>query len=103
ELNRYAQYHNISSIDSALFSRLLHEELATKNNAAVQRKSEVIKLAQDDEFGSVAQEMLDKIMIQASKKVIEKSEDYVRHNKTGENKNTMSKEERVLLKKLKKL
>ena len=102
ELNRYAQYHNISSIDSALFSRLLHEELAAKNGVAVQKKSEVVKLVQDDEFGSAAQEMLDKLMMQASKKVIEKSEDYARHNK-AENKNAMSKEERVLLKKLKKL
>lgn len=102
ELNRHAQYHTISSIDSALFSRLLHEDLATKNNSAVQKKSEVVKLVQDDEFGTAAQEMLDKIMTQASKKIIEKSEDYVQHNKV-ENKNAMSKEERILLKKLKKL
>ena len=102
DLNRYAQYHTISSIDSALFSQLLHEELAAKNSAAVQRKSEVVKLVQDDEFCSAAQEMLDKLMMQASKKIIEKSEDYVQHNK-AQNKNTMSKEERILLKKLKKL
>lgn len=102
ELNRYAQHHSISSIDSALFSGLLHEELATKNSAAGQKKSEVVKLVQDDEFRASAQEMLDKLMLQASKKIIEKSEDFVQQRKI-ENKKAVSKEERILLKKLKKL
>lgn len=104
ELNRYAQHHKIPSIDSATFSRLLREDLTTKKSAGAPQKNEAVKLAQDNEFGAVAQEMLDKLMMEASKRVTEKSEDFAELRDKGDmKKNKMSKEERALLEKLKKL
>jgi predicted RNA-binding protein with PIN domain len=103
ELNRRAQYHNIPSIDSGTFARLMWEELTASKRVGVARHNKVVKLAQDNEFGGAAQEMLDKLMTEASKQVAQKSEDFILRNKPGEKKKQVSKEERVLLEKLKKL
>ncbi len=101
ELNRYAQHHNIPSIDSSTFSQLLHQELKTKKTVSSQQQDHVVKLTQDREFSSSAQDMLDKLMIEASKHVSEKSEDFVQNR--SQKKDEFTKQERVLLQKLKKL
>ncbi len=101
ELNRYAQHHNIPSIDSSTFAQLLHEELMTKKSSFIKRPDKVVKLNQDKEFSGSAQDVLDKLMIEASKNVSEKSEDFARDRAVK--KDQLTKEERMLLQKLKKL
>ena len=100
ELNRYAQQRNIPSIDSATFAQLLYESSTTKKSFNTQQH-EITKLVQDKEFGADAQEMLDRLMTQASRNVSEKSEDLVSERTTK--KDHLTKEERILLQKLKKL
>jgi len=101
ELNRYAEHHTIPSIDSSTFSQLLHEELAVPKNSSTKSPDKIVKLAQDKEFGNNAQEMLDKLMTQASKNVSEKSEDFAQGRSAK--KDHLTKQERILLQKLKKL
>lgn len=101
ELNRYAEYRNIPSIDSSTFSQILHQELITKTTFTTQQKDLVVKLAQDKEFSSDAQNMLDKLMTEASKNISEKSEDFAGNRSTK--KDHFTKQERMLLQKLKKL
>lgn len=101
ELNRHAQYHNIPSIDSITFAGILYEQVKTKKIDAVKQPNEVVKLVQDKELSINAQDSLDALMIKASKNVAEKSEDFARDRATKKDK--LTKQERMLLQKLKKL
>jgi predicted RNA-binding protein with PIN domain len=101
ELNRYAQHRNIPSIDSSTFAQLLHEELAAKKNLSIKPPDKIVKLAQDKEFNSSAQDVLDNLMMEASRNVSEKSEDFSKARTIK--KDQLTKEERILLQKLKKL
>lgn len=101
ELNRYAEHHTIPSIDSSTFAYLLREELIAKKESGAQQQDKIIKLSQDKEFSDTAQEMLDKLMTQASKNVSEKSEDFAQDRSAK--KDHLTKQERILLQKLKKL
>lgn len=101
ELNRYAQHRNIPSIDSATFSQLLYEEMKNSKSSSAKPQDTIVKIAQDKEFSSDAQDMLDKLMTQASKTVSEKSEDFSQTRTMK--KDQLTKEERILLQKLKKL
>lgn len=100
ELNRFAQHRNIASIDSSSFAGLLREGLMTQNSFEQKSQNEIIKLNQDKEFRSDAQQVLDKLMTEASKKVFEKSEDFAQVHKKDKQ---LSKQDRALLQKLKKL
>lgn len=99
ELNRYAAYRGIPSIDSLVFANLLYQNNLKKID--VKKRNEVIKLEQNKEFSENAQHMLDQLMLQASKNVLEKSEDFVEDR--AAKKVQVSKHDRALLKKLKKL
>jgi predicted RNA-binding protein with PIN domain len=101
ELNRYAQHHTIPSIDSSMFAQLLYESITIQKSSNAQQPQEITKLTQDKEFSADAQEMLDKLMTQASKNVSEKSEDFSQARTMK--KDQLTKEERILLQKLKKL
>lgn len=100
ELNRFAQHRNIASIDSSSFADLLREGLITQNSSGASQQNEIVKLNQDKEFSRDAQQVLDKLMTEASKKVFEKSEDFAQVHKKDKQ---LSKQDRALLKKLKKL
>lgn len=100
ELNKFAEYRNIPSIDSVSFAELLREKIVAQSALKAKQQKEIIKLDQDKEFSSDAQEVLDKLMIEASKNVFGKSEDFKEHVVKHKQ---LSKEDRVLLKKLKKL
>jgi predicted RNA-binding protein with PIN domain len=103
ELNRYAEHLHIPSIDSSTFSQLVYEEFSQKASSA-KKQEEIIKLIQDKEFQESAQDILDRLMMEASKNVAEKSEDFYTARKTRDSKKEhMSKQDRVLLEKLKKL
>jgi len=96
ELNYWATRHNIPSIDSSSFQQLLYQELYVKESSLAQQ-SEVIKL------GSEPLD-IDALMIEASKNVPIKSEDFAPISKNrGSKKAQVSKQERALLKKLHKL
>ena len=104
ELNRFAQQRNIASIDSLTFAGLLREGLVTQSSFEASQQNEIVKLNQDKEFQGSAQDALDKLMTEASKKVFEKSEDFAEANKNpAAKKKQLSKEDRALLQKLKKL
>jgi predicted RNA-binding protein with PIN domain len=96
ELNYWAARHNIPSIDSSSFQQLLYQELYVKESSSAQQ-NEVIKL------GSEPLD-IDALMIQASKNVPIKSEDFAPISKNRSSKKAQaSKQERALLKKLHKL
>ena len=98
ELNRWADRLNIPSIDSSTFSRLMHQELSTKQSA-IEKESAVIKLHHDSDALDI-----DALMMEASKMISQKSEDVARGPKRHHvKKNEINKRERELLKKLKKL
>jgi predicted RNA-binding protein with PIN domain len=104
ELNNCAARFNISSIDSSSFYQFLYEGSAAKKSSPAKQQDEIVKLSQDKEFHGNAQDILDRLMIEASKNVSEKSEDVsVPHKEHAVKHNQLSKEERMLLKKLKKL
>jgi hypothetical protein len=97
ELNRWADRLNIPSIDSSTFSHLVYQELSTKEVAA-HVQDEVVKLHDNDALD------IDALMMEASKVVPQKSEDVVSGPKRHHMKQPdVSKQERALLKKLKKL
>lgn len=99
ELNRCAARLNIPSIDSAIFQQLLFQEFQAKQNSSV-KESDIVKLIQDEENSSD----IDALMKEASKNIPTKSEDMiVMENKRDGNKSQVSKQERSLLKKLRKL
>lgn len=104
ELNRFAQHRNIPSIDSSTFAGLLREGLAVQKSSGTMQQDKIVKLSQDKEFRNNAQQVLDKLMTEASKNVFEKSEDFAGTDQQHAAKNKqLSKQDRALLKKLKKL
>jgi predicted RNA-binding protein with PIN domain len=104
ELNRFAQHRNIPSIDSLTFAGLLREGLVVQNSSGATQQDKIVKLNQDKEFSSNAQDILDRLMTEASKKVFEKSEDFPGTDQQHAVKNKqLSKQDRALLRKLKKL
>ena len=103
ELNRYAQHVHIPSIDSSTFAQLVYEEFSQKSSHA-KKQDVIVKLSQDKQFKESAQDILDRLMIEASKNVAEKSEDFYNSRKNRDSKKEhLSKQDRVLLEKLKKL
>jgi predicted RNA-binding protein with PIN domain len=97
ELNRYAARMNIPSIDVTAFYELMHQELLVKSPAGSAKHNQLIKTAED-----TAQD-LDEIMMNASKNVPIKSEDFVADKGRVKKNNASDKNERALLKKLNKL
>ena len=97
ELNRCAERLNIPSIDSVTFYQLMRQELSSKQSVSG-KEHEVVKLSDTESY-------VDELMQQASKIIPQKSEDFAteqikRHHTK---KHEVSKQERALLKKLKKL
>ena len=97
ELNRWAEHLNIPSIDSSAFYQLVRKELSIKQSISI-KIDQVVKL-------NDAATDIDEIMLQASKTIPQKSEDFTaeqpkRHHTK---KHEVSKKERALLKKLNKL
>jgi predicted RNA-binding protein with PIN domain len=97
ELNQFAARLQIPSIDSSSFNQLVHEELRTK--AVTHKKADVVvKLAHDNPID------IDALMLEASKTVPVKSEDFAfGHKERDAKKAQLGKDERALLKKLNKL
>jgi len=96
-LNRCAERLNIPSIDSVTFYQLMRQALSTTQQKT-HTSDEVVKL-HDDALN------IDTLMMEASKIVPQKSEDFAaeqpkRHHTK---KHETTKQERALLKKLKKL
>src|SRR5438445_2641405 len=90
ELNRWAAWHNIPSIDSSSFYQLLYQELSLKETVSAEQ-NEVIKLAHDDVSD------IDTLMLEASKSVPIKSEDFAPVNKSRDSKKAqVSKQECAL-------
>jgi hypothetical protein len=97
ELNRWSARLNIPSIDSIAFSQLLHQELFVKQLIA-EKESTVTKLHHDNDIIDI-----DALMMEASKSVPVKSEDFAAVKKRESKKDQVGKGERALLKKLNKL
>ena len=97
ELNSYAAHFSIPSIDSFAFYQLLQ---AAKNKATVKVEAgQAIVKTTDAQHNDI-----DLIMMNASKIVPEKAEDVIAEDKSrASKKRQLVKEERVLLKKLRKL
>lgn len=97
ELNRFAAQLNIPSIDSSSFNQLVHEQSRIKES--IYKKSDVVvKLAHDNLID------IDALMLEASKTVPVKSEDFASTDKERRaKKERLGKDERALLKKLNKL
>jgi predicted RNA-binding protein with PIN domain len=95
ELNRFAASRSIPSIDSSTFYELVQQELGNSGGSVQKKPQEVVRLAQDN------QPEIDLLMEQASKIVPTKSEDIAKSRSVKAVK--PGKQERVLLKKLKKL
>lgn len=97
ELNHWAERHAIPSIDSSSFFQLLRQELSV-GKAIASKQNEVVKLTRDEMSD------IDALMMEASKSVPIKSEDLAPVGKGRDSKKAqVSKNERVLLKKLNKL
>lgn len=97
ELNHFAARYTIPSIDSSSFHQLVHEELRTKT-LSFEKTNVVVKLAHD------TPDDIDALMMEASKTVPVKSEDFSTGASGREvKKPAVSKHERALLKKLNKL
>ena len=97
ELNRWSARLNIPSIDSIAFAQLLYQELSVKQSI-VEKESVVIKLHHDNDTVDIVA-----LMMEASKSVPIKSEDFAASKKRESNKEQVGKGERALLKKLNKL
>jgi predicted RNA-binding protein with PIN domain len=98
ELNFYAQQANIPSIDSATFFELLRMELSRKQlNSSHQKNNQNVTIMHE------SNESIDALMMEASKKIPLKSEDFVSDKKLMDKTARPKKHERELLKKLKKL
>ena len=97
ELNRYAARLNIPSIDSSTFFYLLREKEPGQESSAVSKKNDQVVIMHD------SAESIDAIMLEASKNVPIKSEDFVANKDRAANSEQVSKHERALLKKLNKL
>ncbi len=98
ELNRFAARLTIPSIDSAAFYELVYQELSVKQSSSIRvPRDQLIKIADD------TTDDIDMLMMEASKNVLIKSEDFVHDKKRGKKSNPVDKNERSLLKKLNKL
>jgi predicted RNA-binding protein with PIN domain len=98
ELNRFAARLTIPSIDSAAFYELVHQELSIKQSPSVRLpQDQLVKIADN------TTDDIDALMMQASKNVPIKSEDFVHDKKREKKSNPIDKNERSLLKKLNKL
>lgn len=97
ELNRYAARLNIPSIDSSTFHQLLMQELSAKQSSVAHQKHDQVVIMHH------SAEDIDAIMMEASKNVPIKSDDFVANKDRAANSEQVSKQERALLKKLKKL
>lgn len=98
ELNRYAQQAHIPSIDSLTFFELLREELLEKQlGSSHQKNNQNVTIMHD------SNESIDALMMEASKKIPVKSEDFMHDKKRTDKTARPKKHERELLKKLKKL
>jgi len=97
ELNRYAARLNIPSIDSSTFHQLLMQELSTRQSSVAHQTHNQVVIMHD------TSESIDAIMLEASKNVPIKSDDFVTNKDRAASSERVSKQERVLLKKLKKL
>jgi len=96
ELNRIADYYNIPSLDAHEFVEVLQVRAHEAHAQGASSRGPIIKTSEQDS------PELDELMKQASKSVPQKSEDVARtHRKSAAQK--MSKKERELLKKVKKL
>ena len=101
ELNQFAERLQIPSIDSTSFNQLLYEQACIKRKVSTANgeADQITKLAHD------VRPDVDALMQSASKVVPIKSEDLKLNlqKKNDSKKNTLSKQERALLKKLNKL
>lgn len=95
ELNRVADRYNTPSLDSYEFVEVLRAR-ADQSSQGGSRRAPIIKMSKD------APSELDEIMVAASKSVPQKSDDVARTNRKSAAQK-MSKKERELLKKVKKL
>jgi len=97
ELNRWAERHNIPSIDSSSFHGLLYQELLVNNIVHANASDTITKMG-------TSQFDIDQLMMEASKTVPIKSEDLAPLAKGRDSKKSQSsKNERALIKKLNKL
>jgi len=98
DLNRFAARLTIASIDSAAFYELVRQELSVKQSSSVRvPQDQLVKIADD------TTDDIDKLMMEASRDVPIKSEDFVQDKKRTVKSNSLDKNDRVLLKKLNKL
>lgn len=98
ELNRYAAQLTIPSIDSPVFYQLVVEEISGRQSLqTISKKGLLIKSTESSE------DYVDQLMEKASKNVPAKAEDFVYDNNRRKTSEHVSKNERELLKKLKKL
>jgi predicted RNA-binding protein with PIN domain len=98
ELNRYAAQLTIPSIDSPVFYQLVSEVTFSKQSSqTLSQKGLVIKSTENSE------DYVDELMKEASKSVPAKSEDFIYDKNRRKTSEHVSKDERALLKKLKKL
>lgn len=97
ELNRYAARLGIPSIDSSTFNQLLKQELFIRQSSVKNKRNDQVVILHD------TAEDIDAIMMEASKNVPVKSEDFVANKDRVTNSDQVNKQERALLKKLKKL
>ena len=97
ELNRYAARLNIPSIDSSTFHQLLMQELSARQSSVAVQSNDQVVIMHD------SAESIDAIMMEASKNVPVKSEDFVVQKDRAARSEHVSKQERALLKKLNKL
>jgi predicted RNA-binding protein with PIN domain len=97
ELNNYAAHFSVPSIDSFAFYQLLQE--AKNHESSKVYTEQVIVKTTESQLTDI-----DLIMMNASSVVPEKAEDIITNNKSRESKKRqLVKEERLLLKKLRKL
>jgi len=98
ELNHFAARYAVPSIDSATFHHLLQEDVRMKTGVSKRVADVVVKFNHDNSVD------IDALMMEASKTVPTKSEDFARGSIDRDSKkSTLSKQERSLLKKLNKL
>src|SRR3990172_160940 len=92
ELNRYAARLNIPSIDSSTFFHLLNQEMSERQLPTVDQKHEQAVTIMHD-----SAESIDDLMMEASKTVTVKSEDFVANKDRTTKSERTSKQERALL------
>ena len=96
ELNNYAAHFSVTSIDSYTFYQLIQEKKKNTKNKQ-ERNQMLVKTTKD------SKEDIDTIMINAAKIIIEKAEDIAIDKNRVSRKQQITKAEKKLLKKLRKL